>query len=185
MKKLLLLILTTFSCVVIAQTPKWPDSLNITLPSKKGNIFYEHIINIDSASKDQLFNAARSWFSSTFLSAKSVLDLDDRSAGKLIGKGNLSYTGLQKTFGERRASFIIDITVKDGKYRVIVYDIKDLSENGYGDLNLYNFENLHPELRQKYKAKFKYDALSSFDQSIKLLLASLDKALKDATKDAF
>ncbi|MGB5024739.1 MAG: DUF4468 domain-containing protein [Saprospiraceae bacterium] len=187
MKKTLLILILIVSCyAVLAQESKWPDSLNITLPTKDGNIYYEQIVNVDSVDKNQLFNAARIWFSNTFKSAKSVLDLDDRNTGRLIGNGNLTYsTSLQKVYGERRASFKIDITLKDGKYRVIISDIEDISTGGYGDLNKYNYENLHPEVKQKFKEKFKYATLSAFDMSVKILIASLNKAIMETTKDSF
>ena len=37
--------------------------------------------------KEQIFNKSRQWFSETFVSGKSVVDYEDKSAGTIIGKG--------------------------------------------------------------------------------------------------
>ncbi|GAB4486541.1 MAG: hypothetical protein OHK0019_00380 [Saprospiraceae bacterium] len=77
-------------------------------------------------SKDQLFVKAKEWLFTTYNSGKSVLQMEDKEAGVIIGKGNscqLIYNnlGIKKDAGY--FSYQITIRFKDGKYRCLLDNI--------------------------------------------------------------
>src|SRR5690606_790856 len=102
-----------------------------------------------SASKLLLFTKAREWFTKSFTSSKSVLELEDKEAGKLIGKGTIRAVTeesmndnefikrkgmVSKKIREQKnkgdvgtVSFTISIYIKDGRYK---YEINDLFHKG-------------------------------------------------------
>ncbi len=119
-------------------------------------------------SKPDLYVKASTWFSKTFKDSKSVLEVQDKESGKLVGKGMLICDPLNKTGA---ISFSIDLTVKDNKFRL-------------------NFENLTMLRRDFINGVYDED-LDLFDKDIKTK-EDLDKvkekcfnSLHDSLKDSF
>jgi hypothetical protein len=79
-------------------------------PVVNGEIVYMSVVNVDSTKSNELYVRANEWFVNTFKSAKDVIQLNDKEAGKIIGKGFFS-TGLFTIH------FTIEIQTKDGKYK--------------------------------------------------------------------
>ena len=88
-------------------------------------ITYSEIIKVDSVNSQQLYLRAKIWFVHSFVSAKNVIQLDDKEAGKLIGKGvfdvNTSILPKAKT-NAGFVEFTVDIQVKDGRYKYTFTD---------------------------------------------------------------
>src|SRR6266542_1007820 len=84
-------------------------------------ITYSEIVNVDSTTKDQLFQNARQWYNEIFVSSKEVLQIVDKETGELSGKGLLKSYYDYRVMGKRKYDcyykFSIDIKVKDGKYK--------------------------------------------------------------------
>jgi hypothetical protein len=77
---------------------------------------------VPGVSKDELYLRAREWFARTFVSAQALIQMDDKAAGKIIGKG-LSEdvrNGFIRT--AYTIYYTVSITVKEGRYR---YEITD------------------------------------------------------------
>ena len=57
---------------------------------------FETTIEAFGAPKDKIYDAGKLWIAETFTSARGVIDLDDKTAGILIGNGRIHYpsTGL-------------------------------------------------------------------------------------------
>jgi len=91
------------------------------------NITYQEVVYVDGINKNQLYTRAKEWFVKTFVSAKEVIQLDDKEVGKIIGKGssNTSYTYLG-VFVSVNIDYTISITLKDNKYR---YEITSFKAN--------------------------------------------------------
>lgn len=102
--------------------------------------------------KNDIYVRAHQWISKSYGSAKVVIDMQDKEAGKLIGKANMPvkmYIGTMYGKFDYTAyvSYIISIDVKDGKYRCVVSDFNHSSTTvhfsnntsvpgkSYGDLN--------------------------------------------------
>lgn len=100
-----------------------------TMPKVDGQYGYLEIVNVDSLKKDELFTNAKTFFVDAFKSSKDVIQYEDKTEGKIIGKGILTAIGNQnKVMGqswERKinAYFSIEILSKDNKYKYRIYDI--------------------------------------------------------------
>jgi len=79
----------------------------------------ERIINLDGKSKDDIYISANSWFVDNFNSAESVIQFQDKEAGKIMGK----YTfDVQESTYFFRIKSTLSIDIKDNKARVKIYD---------------------------------------------------------------
>lgn len=123
MKKSLLIILLLLPTAMQAQ------SIQIPVDSATRKIDYQGVVKADGLTKDELYTRAREWFAKTFNSAKDVIQMDDKSAGKIIGKGaaNGSYFYLLTTI-RFTLYYTVSITVKDGRYRYEITDIEAQNE---------------------------------------------------------
>jgi hypothetical protein len=132
MKKLLLSIsllacITSFSQKISKEEQKKIDAVKQemyeTIPTKDNKIFYDAVITVDSSLKrDILFTRIRQWFVEKFTDSKSVLEVNDIDNGLLTGKGTYKYVivnGLNVHDGY--VHFILNVAVKDGKFRYQVY----------------------------------------------------------------
>lgn len=102
-----------------------------TIPTKDGKILYDRIVYVDSSKKKEaLYNDIRRWFVENFNSGKAVIQVDDIANGTLIGKGSYQYTlinGLNVHDGY--TYFIVNVIVKDGKFRYQVYQFEAEEKN--------------------------------------------------------
>jgi hypothetical protein len=93
-----------------------------TPPESKPFAFSE-VVTVEGATKDQLYSAALAWFGDAFRSAKTVLDVQDKDAGRLVAKPSFTYTpkvfvGSARIKGAVRYEVVVE--VKDGKYRYTI-----------------------------------------------------------------
>lgn len=116
----LLIILT--SCYTPAPLVDYTKN-DLTLPVKNGGVYYEKVYNVDSVSKDDLFNRGRIWAVDYFNSAKDVLQIQDKNEGQLTGKGIFDLGNSSYDMGYTSSvKFTFNIQYKDGKYRQQFYD---------------------------------------------------------------
>lgn len=81
------------------------------------------VVVIDSIpkTKDQIYVAVNDWFVRSFNNGKSVIQLNDKDAGCIIGKGFISNMGSTQSFftnSNISAYVIIRTDIKDGRMRV-------------------------------------------------------------------
>jgi hypothetical protein len=115
---------------------------------------FSRVVSIENVSKNELYDRAKSWFAETYKSAKDVIQMDDKEAGKLIGKGNFRYdskvfSGSTQTTGW--ISYTITLQVKDNKYR---YEITNFRHDGNGDYDfglITSSENCPYEMKSTFK----------------------------------
>ncbi len=84
------------------------------------------IVKVEGVSKEELYNRAKVWFVRNFKSAKNVIQLDDKVAGKIIGKGNIPYDAPAFNPGTNFSGYfelMLTVELKDGRFR---YSIEDL-----------------------------------------------------------
>lgn len=117
--KRLLFLLTILPVVAFSQ------SATDILPMKDGKVHYEDIVMVDStASKDALFTAIRSSISTLFSNSKRGVQQDDKESGKIIFKASAPVKQVVLlTTDYYDINYTLDVTVKDGKYRIQAYDI--------------------------------------------------------------
>lgn len=90
-------------------------------------ITYSEVIEVPNVTKDELFLRANTWLSRAFKSAKAVIDFQDKEAGKIIAKGNVSAIIKVPLVGKQEAGIInltITIQTKDGKYKYTVDNLQ-------------------------------------------------------------
>jgi hypothetical protein len=127
MKSLLLSVCLLLSLGANAQGWKNP----LPLDSATHLVAYSGVVEVPGASKAELYSRAREWFATSFGSAKAVLEMDDREAGKLIGNTNSDFTiHYGGILGEApvRLWRTIRVEVKEGKYR---YALSNFATSGY------------------------------------------------------
>lgn len=106
----------------------------VNLPTDSaGNVVFDSVIQVPGATKDVLFNNAQEWFVTAFKDSKSVIDVQDKEAGLIAGKGfietNIWYGTLNGV------EFKITMRFKDEKFKYTFSNFyhKDLDTKTYPD----------------------------------------------------
>lgn len=146
------------------------------LPMKDGKVFYEETDTMPNTSKTDLYNKSRIWFVNTFNSAKAVLQMDDKEAGIVMGKGITTYDAGNVLTGTMNNSinYTININIKDNKCRIQVYDIFVSNQNA----------SYTPEYCLKYP-KMNKKKLEKIDDSVRDLIASFKASISKKSGDSF
>jgi hypothetical protein len=117
MKTLLTILLICYvSIEASAQSPDLPKSA-------EGKVAFETVID-SPLKKEALYKNAQTWIAKTFGDYKSVIQFEDKEAGRLILKGNSDLI----TLYHPKFRYVITIDVKDAKYRSVLTDL----ELGFG-----------------------------------------------------
>jgi len=114
MMRLLIITLFLFSITLNAQ--------DFPISEKTGKVSYEGVVKVDGVSATDLYIRANEWFAKTFNSANAVIQMQDKEAGKIIGKGWIAVSNMGYDAGG--FDFRINFTAKEGRYRYIITDIE-------------------------------------------------------------
>ena len=114
MKKILLIVMLLFSITVVAQEP----------------LKFSEVIQVEGMSANDIFNTAKKWFVTHFKDANSVIQVDNPNDGILVGKGNLPFVYKSLTWSNSSGCiwFIVDIKIKDGRFKMTVSDFRHESK---------------------------------------------------------
>src|SRR5438105_3843278 len=136
------------------------------IPVKDNKAFYELVDSSITGGKEELQVKAKMWMADAFKDSKEVIRLDDKSAGEVLGKGNvkIGYFGM-------RCRFTIKISTRDNKYRCQVYDLSILPQSGTSETYIEDYIT-HPNRMGSKKT------LSSTDDAIKSVLEEVRMAMK-------
>jgi hypothetical protein len=110
-------------------------------PVESKTIAYVEVVTADGLTKDQLYSTALAWFGETFRSAKNVIEVQDREAGRIIAKPLFPYEptifmAVARIRGVVRYS--VTVEVKDGRYRYTIDGFVhegSRGENGWSPLS--------------------------------------------------
>lgn len=183
MKKLFVFsVITLFSLTSLFGQNGMP---NLPIDSVSGKITYKEVVFVDSLSnKQELFSRAREWFAKAYKSSTSVIQMEDKENGKIVGKALIpifyKYMGMQPG---GNINYTISIYVKDGRYK---YEITDFYHTG---INIGNYpipdggacERLITEKKGMYGMSYNktYELyLFQTDDNIKSLISELKTAMK-------
>jgi hypothetical protein len=159
------------------------------LPTKEGVIFYEEVVEIGSGKKkDDLYRAAREWFVETYNNAESVLQLDDKEDGKLMGKALYTYSVSSRFDSERiNLKFILNLDIRDGKYRYRIYSFGGTVEGtAPNKINFprsvdfdgsYRVAHIPNEVIEKMKKKEQRETKEVIEQKTQIIIG-LDREVK-------
>lgn len=95
-------------------------------PTADGKINYSEVVPVEGASKDELYARAKIWFANSFHSSNHVVQLDDKDNGIVLGKGKIID---ESSDGKKTWEFTVKIQLKEGRYKVNLYDIYYKFEN--------------------------------------------------------
>jgi hypothetical protein len=87
---------------------------------------FETTIEAVGAPKDKIYDAGKLWIAETFRSPRAVIDLDDKTAGILIGNGRIRYpcSGIEcVTKFNVQMSFKMRMDVRDDRFRLQFFDL--------------------------------------------------------------
>jgi hypothetical protein len=116
---LLLLLPVYLKAQIITDNPVVPyDSI-----ARKIN--YTGIIHVDSLSKEQIYRSAKAWLIQEFEFAHGQIAMDDENSGRIIARGTIFGKNLKGLLSVPFSiTFIIDIRVKNGRYK---YELTDFT----------------------------------------------------------
>jgi hypothetical protein len=108
--------------------------VSLNMFCQETNLSFSKVIKTDSVGKNAIYVAVKDWLASTYKSAKDVIQMDDKEAGLLIGKGNFeySYGGLSYACYSGYIDYSIKIQVKDNRYKVEVTSFNHTVKPGNG-----------------------------------------------------
>lgn len=134
MKYIFIFFSISISCLAQKKTYSFLDT-PIRIDSISGGMIYTQVVDVEKASSHQLYNRAKLFLQKTFISDTPVIVIDDKESGFLSGKGKLISDlslGYALITGETqmRYEMIIEIRVKDGRYRYEISNIEIITQ-GY------------------------------------------------------
>lgn len=104
---------------------------------KNNSITRVNVIDSIPKTKEQIYVTVNDWFARSFNDGKSVIQLNDKDAGVIIGKGHISNMGSTMSFtssADISADVIIRVDMKDGRMRITTSIQKYEMEKGTGVL---------------------------------------------------
>lgn len=166
-----------------------------SIPLKDGKLHFEEVVEVLNSSKENLYSKGKIWFVDNFRSADDVLQMDDKEAGVLIGKGYRDIYVDTKIMGsiqkyKTRAFYTIKIQIKEGKYKLDIYDIYYYSYPTSGvsvgtsyiagqPATMYYPETLFLNTENTQKKRFDV-LMNSYKKETLGLIKSLSLSVKDA-----
>lgn len=164
--RVLLIVLLITTASIAGRSEK--NEQQLPHDSLTGKISFEGVELIDSSiNKNILYIAARSWFAISFKSSTDVIQMEDKDAGKIIGKGNV-ILDLPQADEYSRLSFTITIQIKHGRYKYTITDFQLC----YGPI----------ENTKNGNYRFLPNIYTQTETKVKELLASLKNAMVSANK---
>ena len=129
LKALLFLLCIVSPFLTSAQT----DELKV---DENGRVYFEEVVDAETVTKNELYSRAKEWFFNTYKSAEDVLELEDKEAGKLIGKA-FNTIPIKTAFGisNTRMWYTIKLYFKEGRYKMVLSEIYYQSEPSEQDLS--------------------------------------------------
>ena len=122
-----------FLTIVFASLSLYASAQNLPVDPDTKKVTYSEVVEVPGISKNDLYTRAQTWFAKTYGSSKSVLEIQDKENGKLLGKGLTDVSFRNPPLGARYGGIVrytISILVKDGKYK---YTISDFYHEGGTD----------------------------------------------------
>lgn len=128
MKPELILISLLF---LAASTKNMPaQTVTTNAASKSGPLSFSEVVAVKDASANELYIRTKLWFSTAFVDSKNVLEVQDKEAGILVGKGSFPYEPnilVSSGFIRGYVTFSVTMMVKEGRYK---YTFSDLTHHG-------------------------------------------------------
>jgi hypothetical protein len=107
-------------CNECSPPTKVEDNNNIKNLNSDKPIEFSKVIYTDSVGKEKIFVSINDWFASNFKSANDVIQMSDKEAGVIVGKGALSYSyGKMSYIGyDGFITYTIKVYIKDNRFKL-------------------------------------------------------------------
>lgn len=124
--KLILMLLTINSFVTNGQIDL--EFNIVTSLNENGNVVAEQIIEIDSLSKEKIYNSTLNWVASTFANTESVMQ--SKIENKMVRINGISKGALGPYYGFYYGlGYTIQIDIKDNKIRFNAYNLTQVASS--------------------------------------------------------
>ena len=151
-----------------------------------GNISYTKIIDVDSITKDVIYQRASDWFTYNYANGENVVQVDDKENGHIVGKG--VYANVHSQVGLTTFDYdtwhIVRIDTKDFKVRIIL-SLTDYRLAGtFSGTTVYSTHRVSAEypINKEGDSKNAYGkAFAKSHERAMATLASFEKAIKEGT----
>lgn len=168
------------------------DVDRVTMSTKNGKVFYEDVVAVDAnLSKDVLFLRGLKWSAGTTKDLQAPNWVHDKEAGRLIGSVTFDDVKSDAPDNFRHYSYVVDIAVKDGKYRVQLYDVKYRYWDGKSIPGKESYLVEKDYEKQLNQDRYFYRSadvrrLRALEEKLKATLVELNELMKEpATADDF
>lgn len=104
-------------------------------PIAESDRAFDKVIEAPGYSKEQIYSSVKIWIAENFRSAKSVIDLDSKDDGTIIGKGIIPYpcSGMDcMAKSDWKVPFTMRVDIKDEKFRISFTNINLSWPASYG-----------------------------------------------------
>lgn len=148
---------------------------------------YEDVISLESKSKSELYNTAKTWATQTFNNENNKVTNENFQLGELSGIGTYDYRATKKYLGsscvEGPINYKFTLIFKDGKYKYVFHSFIHNGSRGpgcgrvnYGELTV----SENPPLKGKMIADNYawHDVKEKTSELINSIVNSLTEALK-------
>jgi hypothetical protein len=88
--------------------------------SAQSTLSFERVIKTDSVGRAKLFSTINDWVASNYNSAQDVIQMADKDAGIIIGKGTMKYFFKNLSSYNGYINYTIKVYIKDNRYKVIL-----------------------------------------------------------------
>jgi len=96
-------------------------------PVAESDKTFERVVEAPGNSKEQIYTSIKIWIAENFKSAKSVIELDSKEDGLIIGNGIIQYpcSGMDcLAKGDWKVPFTMRVDMKDTKFKISFSNIK-------------------------------------------------------------
>jgi hypothetical protein len=194
MKPLFLIGLLLASSTCFAQKE---NELTDTIPKVNGSYEYTEVVKVDSSfKKDDLYKNAKLYFVNSYKSANDVIQYDEKSEGRIIGKGFFKEVDtydafLTVTIYTWNVNYSTEIICKEGKYKYRMYDItiRQATTGKYASVNDISIDeaikNTKKGAAKKLFTRLLNKTMADFKLSISVLKQSMTKQNSLSAKNDF
>ena len=169
---ILVIILTTIA--VNAQTIS-------EIPKK--NLSFEKVIQTENINKTDLFISVNEWFATSYNSANDVIQMSDKEAGKIIGKGVMNCNMDGNSSYDGKINYTINVAIKDNRYKVI---LSNFTHTGKGiSLGLITNEEIYSTkgMLKKYNNKAWKDIKLMIEDYCNNIFTDISKKANNSNTD--
>jgi len=166
--------------------------------NNSGKVVYEGIIESDKT-KSQIYDNIKLGLIKLFNNYDNVAQIDDRVNGKIVIKGKVESffkdKGLTPINKDMLSTFLLQIDIKDNKYRYMLTDIKIEANVKYNNKHISDTkllfsaeelnDNMNKDRKTKYKKKFYQDIIVPVNNSFNMLAKELSSISTTDLNDDF